>query len=89
MEAKIVIGWVILGLAAGVIARLFVPKWDPAGWIVTVVLGIVGSGFGGMIAYGPSPETYSPATSGWITSTIGAVGVLSSYYWMTGVRKGA
>ncbi len=41
--------WIVFGLIAGVVARWIMPGRDPAGIIVTVVLGIVGAVVGGMI----------------------------------------
>jgi len=43
------IGWIILGLVAGVIAKAIMPGRDPGGLIVTILLGIVGAVLGGYI----------------------------------------
>ena len=37
-----IIGWIILGLLAGLIAKAILPGEDPGGIIVTTLLGIVG-----------------------------------------------
>lgn len=42
--------WIILGLVAGALAKFLVPGRDPAGCIITVVLGILGALLGGWIA---------------------------------------
>lgn len=42
--------WIILGLVAGVIAKFLMPGKDPGGFVVTIVLGIVGAMLGGFIA---------------------------------------
>jgi uncharacterized membrane protein YeaQ/YmgE (transglycosylase-associated protein family) len=42
--------WIILGLIAGVIAKLLMPGRDPGGFIVTIILGIVGALVGGFIS---------------------------------------
>jgi uncharacterized membrane protein YeaQ/YmgE (transglycosylase-associated protein family) len=42
--------WIILGLVAGVIAKFIMPGRDPGGFIVTIVLGIVGALVGGFIS---------------------------------------
>ena len=42
--------WIILGLVAGIIAKLIMPGRDPGGFIVTIVLGIVGALVGGFIS---------------------------------------
>ena len=42
--------WIVLGLIAGVIAKLIMPGRDPGGFIVTIILGIVGALVGGFIS---------------------------------------
>src|SRR5438128_1236826 len=37
-----IIGWILLGLIAGVIAKWLMPGKGPAGWIWTILLGVVG-----------------------------------------------
>jgi uncharacterized membrane protein YeaQ/YmgE (transglycosylase-associated protein family) len=75
------IGWVILGLVAGLLARALHPGNDAMGLGGTILLGILGSLVGGAIAYvlrlGTSP--YQPA--GWIMATVGAI-VLLAFGWM-------
>jgi uncharacterized membrane protein YeaQ/YmgE (transglycosylase-associated protein family) len=41
--------WILLGLLAGALAKFLVPGRDPAGCIVTIVLGIAGAILGGWI----------------------------------------
>ena len=36
------LGWIIIGLLAGGLAKLIMPGKDPGGCIVTILLGIVG-----------------------------------------------
>lgn len=45
-----VIAWIVFGLIAGVIAKLIMPGKDPGGFIVSIVLGILGAVVGGFIA---------------------------------------
>jgi uncharacterized membrane protein YeaQ/YmgE (transglycosylase-associated protein family) len=42
--------WLIIGLIAGALARLIMPGRDPMGVLATMVLGIVGSVIGGLVA---------------------------------------
>jgi uncharacterized membrane protein YeaQ/YmgE (transglycosylase-associated protein family) len=42
--------WIILGLVAGIIAKLIMPGRDPGGFIITAILGIVGALVGGFIS---------------------------------------
>ena len=44
-----IIGWIIFGLIAGVIAKAVMPGKDPGGLIITILLGIAGSLIGGFI----------------------------------------
>jgi len=44
-----ILGWIVFGLIAGVIAKAIMPGRDPGGCIVTVLIGIVGSFLGGFI----------------------------------------
>jgi len=44
-----IIGWIVFGLIAGVIAKWIMPGQDPGGCIVTILIGIAGSFIGGFI----------------------------------------
>ena len=44
-----ILGWIVFGLIAGVIAKAIMPGRDPGGCIVTILIGIVGSFLGGFI----------------------------------------
>ncbi len=74
------IGWIVLGLVAGALARLLHPGQDAMGIASTIVLGVLGSLLGGGAAYllklGTSP--YEPG--GWILATVGAL-VLLAFGW--------
>jgi uncharacterized membrane protein YeaQ/YmgE (transglycosylase-associated protein family) len=43
------IAWIIFGLIAGIIAKFLMPGRDPGGFIVTIILGILGAVVGGWI----------------------------------------
>ena len=79
------IGTLIVGLIVGLIARAIKPGNDGMGWIMTIVLGIVGSlvaTYGGQML-----GLYAPGQSaGWIASVIGAIIVLFIYGMVT--KKG-
>ena len=44
-----IIGWIIFGLIAGLIAKAIMPGRDPGGAIITILIGIAGSIIGGFI----------------------------------------
>jgi uncharacterized membrane protein YeaQ/YmgE (transglycosylase-associated protein family) len=71
------IWFLIIGLVAGLIARLLMPGKDAMGMIATMLLGIVGSLVGGAVSYalwGSSGDTIRP--SGIAMSIVGAFVVL-------------
>jgi len=45
------LAWLIVGLVAGVLAKAIMPgsSKEPSGWIMTIVLGIVGAFVGGWL----------------------------------------
>ena len=45
-----ILGYIIGGALIGVLARFFKPGADPMGWIMTILLGIVGAVVGGYVA---------------------------------------
>jgi uncharacterized membrane protein YeaQ/YmgE (transglycosylase-associated protein family) len=71
--------WILLGLIAGTLAKFLVPGRDPAGCIITVLLGIVGAILGGWLgaAFGLgriSQTRFDPRSI--LLATAGAVAVL-------------
>ncbi|GAA1389137.1 GlsB/YeaQ/YmgE family stress response membrane protein [Luteococcus peritonei] len=44
-----ILAWIVFGLIAGAIAKLIMPGEQGGGWIVTILLGIVGAFVGGWI----------------------------------------
>ena len=44
-----IISWIFLGLIAGALAKFLVPGKDPGGFIVTILIGIVGAILGGFL----------------------------------------
>ncbi len=45
-----ILSWIIFGLIAGIIAKFIMPGKDGGGFIITVILGIVGAVVGGYIS---------------------------------------
>lgn len=75
------IGWIILGLVAGAIAKAIHPGKDPGGIFVTMVIGIVGAIVGGLIAsaigIGHTKHFFDVGT--WIIAILGALLLLTVY----------
>jgi uncharacterized membrane protein YeaQ/YmgE (transglycosylase-associated protein family) len=72
------LGWILFGLVVGVIAKLIMPGRDPGGFIVTMLLGIVGAVLGGFL--GRALGLYGPEqAAGWLMSIAGAIVVLTIY----------
>lgn len=68
----------IIGLVVGIIAKFLMPGKDPGGFIVTAILGIVGSFLATWA--GKALNLYQPGqTAGWIGSIVGAIIVLLIY----------
>ena len=44
-----ILSWIILGLLAGLIAKAIRSGKDPGGWIVTIIIGLLGAVVGGWI----------------------------------------
>jgi len=45
-----ILGWILVGLVAGVLAKWIMPGDDPGGIIVTILIGIAGGLLGGFCA---------------------------------------
>ncbi|HET9769812.1 MAG TPA: GlsB/YeaQ/YmgE family stress response membrane protein [Acidimicrobiia bacterium] len=79
-----IIGYLLFGLVAGALARLFVPGRDPMGWIGTIVLGLVGSFVGGMLA----DLLFDDEAIGLFGAVVGAIIVLLAYNALVRNRRG-
>ena len=78
-----VIGWIVFGLIVGIVAKLLMPGRDPGGFIVTIILGIVGALLGGFLGravgwYGPN----DPA--GFLVAVLGSIILLVAYRMVVG-----
>ena len=50
MDLLGIISWVIFGVVVGAIAKMIMPGNQNMGWLMTIILGIVGSMVGGFVA---------------------------------------
>ena len=69
----------LIGLAAGALARLFVPGPDPMGLLGTMLLGIAGSYAGGFLASLIFEGDLELRASSFLGSVVGGVVVLLVY----------
>ena len=77
---------IIVGLVAGLLARAIKPGSDPMGWIMTIVLGIVGAMLGGFVA-GLIGINADGGFTGLIFSVIGAIILLFLYEMIMSKRR--
>jgi uncharacterized membrane protein YeaQ/YmgE (transglycosylase-associated protein family) len=81
-----IIGWIILGLVAGLIANLLIPGRRSQGLVLTCAIGVVGAVLGGWLA----TKLFHVHTlhgffnvSTWLTAIIGAAILLLAYHLLT------
>ncbi|MFC7402049.1 GlsB/YeaQ/YmgE family stress response membrane protein [Citricoccus sp. GCM10030269] len=83
-----IIGWIILGLIAGAIARLILPGNQGGGWLGALITGLIGALLGGWIAgllgIGAMDQFFDLWT--WVFAILG--GVIVAFIWqaITGRR---
>ena len=79
-----IIGWIIIGLIAGTLAKFIMPGDDPGDFIITIILGIAGALVSGFLA---SLISIGGGGAIWtmIIAAIGAVFVLVIYRVAQGV----
>ncbi|EWC62633.1 Transglycosylase-associated protein [Actinokineospora spheciospongiae] len=86
-----IIGWIVLGLLAGLIAKAIMPGKDPGGIIITMILGVVGAIIGGFIGnaiFGGGLSTFFSIRT-WLLAILGSIILLGIYRLVTGNRARA
>ncbi|WP_010202495.1 GlsB/YeaQ/YmgE family stress response membrane protein [Salinibacterium sp. PAMC 21357] len=76
-----IIGWIVLGLIAGAIAKAILPGRQGGGWIATLLLGVVGALVGGFVGgaiFGIGLEEFFSIQT-WLVAIAGSVLVLFIY----------
>jgi uncharacterized membrane protein YeaQ/YmgE (transglycosylase-associated protein family) len=85
-----ILGWIVLGLLAGAIAKTILPGDDPGGIIVTMIIGIVGALLGGFLAQlifdVDSLDNFFDWST-WLTAIVGAIILLLLYRVFVGRRR--
>ncbi len=83
-----IIGWIVLGLIAGAIARLILPGNQGGGWLGALLTGILGALLGGWIAsaifnINVNEEFFSLWT--WVFAILG--GVIVAFIWQAITKR--
>lgn len=85
------LGFLLLGLIAGAIAKLILPGKQGGGWIITLLLGVVGALLGGWLGSvlfnAPLEEFFSLQT--WALAIGGSIIVLLIYGLLVGRKSRA
>lgn len=77
-----IIAWIVLGLIVGAIAKAIMPGRDGGGFILTILLGIVGAFLGGIIG----KYVFHTSLGGffdlrtWLLAILGSVVVLGIFH---------
>jgi uncharacterized membrane protein YeaQ/YmgE (transglycosylase-associated protein family) len=84
-----IIGWILLGFLAGLIAKAIMPGAERGGFILTTLLGIGGALLGGFLASvlglgDPIDEFFDLST--WLAAIVGAIVILFAWNALDGRR---
>lgn len=75
-----ILSWIVLGLIAGLLAKVVMPGNDPGGFIVTILLGIAGAFVGGWLGTMMGIASFNGFTmQGLFVATAGAIALLAIY----------
>ncbi len=83
-----IISWIIVGLIAGILAKLIMPGRDPGGFLLTIVIGMIGALVGGFVVQ-LLGGTGLTGFSIWsiLVATLGAIILLAIYRLIAGQRR--
>ena len=81
------ISWLVVGLIAGVLAKLIIPGEDPGGFLATIFIGMIGALVGGLIVgvFGGTGVSGINVRS-ILVATLGAIVLLAAFRVFTGRR---
>ena len=86
MENYGILGWIVIGLLAGGIAKLLMPGRDPGGCIITILLGIAGALLAGWLGHAIGWYGENEG-AGFIAAIVGAF-LLLFIYRLVATRRG-
>ena len=69
----------IFGLVIGALAKLLMPGRDPGGFIITAIIGMVGSMLGAFVGRALGMYSAGTQSAGWIMSIIGSMILIWAY----------
>jgi uncharacterized membrane protein YeaQ/YmgE (transglycosylase-associated protein family) len=83
-----IISWIVVGLIAGILGKLIMPGRDPGGFLLTIVIGMIGALVGGLIVQ-LLGGTGLTGFSIWsiLVATLGAIILLAIYRLFAGSRR--
>ena len=80
-----ILTWILVGLVAGLLAKIAMPGPDPGGIILTVIIGIVGAIIGGLVVHqllgGPGVTGFNLPSI--LVATLGSIILLALYRFVT------
>src|SRR4029450_2535306 len=71
LDLASILGYILIGLVVGLVARFIVPGRDPIGLLGTLLIGVIGAVIGGWLAGGGFAGT---AGGGWVAPVFGLRG---------------
>ena len=85
------LGFLLLGLIAGALAKLILPGKQGGGWLITLLLGVIGAllggWLGGLLFNAPLQDFFSLLT--WLLAIGGSILVLLIYGFIVGRKSKA
>jgi len=82
------LGWILIGLVAGILGKMIMPGKDPGGFIVTILIGIAGALLAAYLAPMLGFSIAGPWWRSYFAATIGAVVLLALYRLVMSRRVG-
>ncbi|ATZ29392.1 GlsB/YeaQ/YmgE family stress response membrane protein [Streptomyces lavendulae] len=77
-----ILAWILIGLFAGIIAKMLMPGKDPGGIIITILIGIAGAllgGWLGKVIFGVDSIDGFFEISTWVAAIVGSLILLGIF----------